>query len=76
MIAVVIVGGTPLTGGRGTIIGTAIATLFMSQLIQLVLTLGAPTATQMLIQAIAISVAAILGAVRGGKSRRKKSKGT
>lgn len=73
VIAVVIVGGTPLTGGRGTIIGTAIAALFMSQLIQLVLTLGAPTATQMLIQAIAISVAAILGAVRGGKSKRKKS---
>lgn len=76
VIAVVIVGGTPLTGGRGTIIGTAIAALFMSQLIQLVLTLGAPTATQMLIQAIAISVAAILGAVRGDKSKRKKPKGT
>ncbi|NQD42226.1 ABC transporter permease [Glutamicibacter halophytocola] len=73
VIAVVIVGGTPLTGGRGTIIGTAIAALFMSQLIQLVLTLGAPTATQMLIQAVAISVAAILGAVkRVGKNRSKK----
>lgn len=64
VIAVVIVGGTPLSGGRGTIIGTAIAALFMSQLVQLVLTLGAPTATQMLIQAVAITVAAILGALK------------
>lgn len=75
VIAVVIVGGTPLTGGRGTIVGTAISALFLSQLIQLVLTLGAPTATQMLIQAVAITVAAILGAVRHRglpTTRRKK----
>ncbi|MFJ2618628.1 ABC transporter permease [Glutamicibacter sp. NPDC087344] len=70
VIAVVIVGGTPLTGGRGTIVGTAIAALFMSQLIQLVLTLGAPTATQMLIQALAIAVAAVLGAVKLRQRRR------
>lgn len=69
VIAVVIVGGTPLAGGRGTIIGTAIAALFMSQLIQLVLTLGAPTATQMLIQAVAITVAAILGAFKPRRRR-------
>lgn len=69
VIAVVIVGGTPLTGGRGTIVGTAIAALFMSQLIQLVLTLGAPTATQMLIQAVAITVAAVLGALKIGPRR-------
>lgn len=61
VIAVVIVGGTPLTGGKGTVIGTAISALFLSQLIQLVLTLGAPTASQLLIQAIAIAVAAVLG---------------
>lgn len=69
VIAVVIVGGTPLTGGKGTIIGTAISALFLSQLIQLVLTLGAPTASQLLIQAIAIAVAAILGGLSSHKIR-------
>ncbi|MHC6229156.1 ABC transporter permease [Arthrobacter sp. MMS24-T111] len=69
VIAVVIVGGTPLTGGKGTIIGTAISALFLSQLIQLVLTLGAPTASQLLIQAVAIAVAAILGGVSSQKIR-------
>lgn len=69
VIAVVIVGGTPLTGGRGTIIGTAISALFLSQLIQLVLTLGAPTASQLLIQAVAIAVAAILGGLSSHRIR-------
>ena len=69
VIAVVIVGGTPLTGGKGTIIGTAISALFLSQLIQLVLTLGAPTASQLLIQAVAIAVAAILGGISSDKIR-------
>lgn len=69
VIAVVIVGGTPLSGGKGTIIGTAISALFLSQLIQLVLTLGAPTASQLLIQAIAIAVAAILGGISSNSIR-------
>lgn len=67
VIATVIVGGTPLSGGKGTIVGSAIAALFLSQLVQLVLTLGAPTSTQILIQAVAIAVAAILGGMSGGK---------
>lgn len=70
VIAVVIVGGTPLTGGKGTIIGTALSALFLSQLLQLVLTLGAPTASQLLIQAIAIAVAAVLGGIGSHKSRQ------
>lgn len=69
VIAVVIVGGTPLSGGRGTIIGTAISALFLSQLMQLVLTLGAPTASQMLIQAVAIAVAAVLGGLSSHRIR-------
>lgn len=73
VIAVVIVGGTPLSGGKGTIIGTAISALFLSQLLQLVLTLGAPTAAQMLIQAIAIAVAAVfVGLSRGGWGNKVK----
>ncbi|WP_159618650.1 ABC transporter permease [Arthrobacter zhaoguopingii] len=62
VIAAVIVGGTPLSGGRGTVIGSAIAALFLSHLVQVVLTLGAPTSSQLLIQAGAIAVATVLGA--------------
>lgn len=71
VIAVVIVGGTPLVGGKGTIVGSAIAALFMSQLVQLVLTIGAPTSIQMLIQAIAIAAAATLQGL-AVRVRRKK----
>jgi ribose transport system permease protein len=56
-IAAVVVGGTPLIGGRGTIVGTALGALFLSQLTQLVLSLGAPSSTQLLIQAAVIAVA-------------------
>ncbi|WP_431908644.1 ABC transporter permease [Amycolatopsis thermoflava] len=56
-IAAVVVGGTALTGGKGNIVGTAIGALFLSQLTQLVLSLGAPSSTQFLVQAIVIAVA-------------------
>jgi ribose transport system permease protein len=45
-IAAVVIGGTNLAGGRGRVIGTAIAALFLSQLNALVLAMGAPSATQ------------------------------
>jgi ribose transport system permease protein len=63
-IAAVIVGGTALTGGKGSIIASAIAALFLTQLVQLVLTLGAPSSIQLLIQAAAIAVAAALRGVQ------------
>ncbi|MDJ0415960.1 ABC transporter permease [Rhodococcus opacus] len=56
-IAAVVVGGTALTGGRGNIIGTAVGALFLSQLTQLVLSLGALSSTQFLVQAVVIAVA-------------------
>ena len=46
-----------LTGGRGNIIGTVVGALFLSQLTQLVLSLGAPSSIQLLIQALVIAVA-------------------
>ncbi len=75
VIAAVIVGGTPLSGGKGTVIGSAIAALFLSHLVQVVLTLGAPTSAQLLIQAGAIAVATVLGAFSwrgiGNRSRHR-----
>lgn len=56
-IAAVVVGGTPLTGGRGSVVASGIAALFITQLGQLVLALGADTSTQLLVQALAIVIA-------------------
>lgn len=56
-IAAVVVGGTPFTGGRGSVIASGIAALFMAQLSQLVLALGAGPAIQLLVQALAILLA-------------------
>ena len=56
-IAAVVVGGTPLTGGRGSVIASAAAALFLAQLSQLALSLGAPTSAQLLIQSACIVLA-------------------
>jgi ribose transport system permease protein len=56
-IAAVVVGGTPFTGGRGSVIASGVAALFMAQLGQMVLALGAGPATQLLVQAATIVVA-------------------
>jgi ribose transport system permease protein len=56
-IAAVVVGGTPFTGGRGSVVASGVAALFMSQLSQMVLTLGASSAQQILVTALAILLA-------------------
>jgi ribose transport system permease protein len=66
-IAAVVVGGTSLVGGKGNVIGTAVGALFLSQLSQLVLSLGAPSSTQLIIQAVVIAVA--VGAQAPGVQR-------
>jgi ribose transport system permease protein len=79
-IAAVAVGGTPFTGGRGSVVASAVAALFLAQLGQMVLALGAGTAVQLLIQVCAILGAAIirhvpdivrgLGVGQAGKARQ------
>jgi ribose transport system permease protein len=56
-IAAVVVGGTKFTGGKGSVVATAVAALFMAQLGQMVLALGAGPAMQLLVQACAILLA-------------------
>jgi len=56
-IAAVVVGGTPFTGGRGSVVASGAAALFMAQLGQMVLALGAGPAQQLLVQAVTIVVA-------------------
>ena len=53
-VAAVVLGGTSLLGGRGSVVASAVAALFFSQLDQFVLTSGAKDATHNLVQAAAL----------------------
>jgi ribose transport system permease protein len=55
-VAVVVLGGTSLLGGRGFPISTALAALFLRQLQQFVLALGVDTSVQTLVQAGALAL--------------------
>lgn len=79
IISAVIVGGAVLTGGRGSVIASAIAALFLSQVVQMVLTLGAPESVRLLVDALAIALASAVRIVPWGKllgRRQKASSGT
>jgi ribose transport system permease protein len=53
-VAAVVLGGTALSGGIGSVIATTGGALFMSQLGAIVLGIGLPTAAQQVLQALAI----------------------
>lgn len=53
-VAVVVLGGTSLLGGRGYPISTVIAAFFLNQLSQFALTVGVPFSAQTIIQALAL----------------------
>lgn len=59
-VAAVVLGGTSLLGGRGYLVESALAALFLTQLEQLVLALGASYAVQTLTQAVAFAVGVAL----------------
>ncbi|MFV0383646.1 ABC transporter permease [Paracoccus sp. (in: a-proteobacteria)] len=59
-IAAVVVGGTPFSGGRGSVIASGIAAVFMTQLGIMVLALGASSAVQLLVQALVIVLAVVI----------------
>ena len=65
-ISAVVIGGTALTGGRGSILATLAACLFLQQLSQVVYALGAPVSPQYIVEAGAITVSMMLraGSVR------------
>ncbi len=70
-VAAVVLGGTSLLGGRGNLVATAVAALFLSQLDQFVLALGVTYATRTLVQAAALAVGVALYTVNwGGLVRR------
>lgn len=53
-VAVVVLGGTSLMGGRGFPVSTAIAAFFLTQLGQFAITVGVPYSAQTIIQALAL----------------------
>jgi ribose transport system permease protein len=55
-IAAVVLGGTALGGGRGSVIGTAVGVLFLSQLEQVISALGAKTSVEYLIQGAIVAL--------------------
>jgi ribose transport system permease protein len=59
-IAAVVIGGTALTGGRGSVIGSVAGVLILTILYNLVLLLGFDVETQRIVKGFAIIVAVAL----------------
>jgi ribose transport system permease protein len=55
-IAAVVLGGTSLAGGAGSVVATAVGAVFLTQLEQVVLGMGAPASVQLLIQGSIIAL--------------------
>lgn len=68
-VAVVVLGGTSLLGGRGFPVSTVIAALFLRQLSQFALALGVPYSAQTLVQAAALAGGVALYSVNWGRVR-------
>lgn len=69
-IAAVVLGGTALTGGRGSLVGTALGALFLAQLNQLVQTFTSLTAVQNVVQALIIGIGIVAQLQLGGSRAR------
>jgi ribose transport system permease protein len=74
-VAAVVLGGTSLLGGRGFLVPTAIAAVFLSQLDQFVLALGVSFAIRTLVEAAALTVGVALYSLDWSVVRRRLSSG-
>jgi ribose transport system permease protein len=74
-VAAVVLGGTSLLGGRGNLVATAMAALFLTQLDQFVLALGVNFAVKTLVQAAAFAIGVALYTIDWGALRRRFSPG-
>ena len=66
-ITVVVLGGTSLLGGAGSVAATAVGAIFLTQLQQVTIGMGASTAAQFIIQAAIIALGMALRLVHWGK---------
>lgn len=69
-IAVVVLGGTSLLGGRGYPVATFIAAIFLNQLSQFALAIGVPYSGQTIIQALALGFGIAIYSVQWTKKKR------
>jgi ribose transport system permease protein len=72
-IAAVVLAGNALTGGQLKVGAIAVAALFLTQLNQVVLSMGAPTSLQLLIQSAALVIAVSGHLLKRALSRRRAS---
>jgi ribose transport system permease protein len=70
-VAVVVLGGTSLLGGRGFPVATVVAAIFLGQLDQFVLALGVPFAVRTLVQAAALAIGVAIYTVNWAKIRSR-----
>jgi ribose transport system permease protein len=70
-VAVVVLGGTSLLGGRGFPISTVIAAFFLNQLSQFALAIGVPYSAQTIIQALALGFGIGVYSVRWTRNSTK-----
>jgi ribose transport system permease protein len=70
-VAAVVLGGTSLLGGRGSLVASALAGLFLTQLQQYVLALGETYAVQTLVQAAALAIGVALYSVNWKRLRSR-----
>ncbi|HAX04535.1 MAG TPA: ABC transporter permease, partial [Acidimicrobiaceae bacterium] len=70
-VAVVVLGGTSLLGGRGFPLATVLAALFLRQLDQFVLALGVPYAVRTLVQAAAFIIGVAIYTIDWREVRRR-----
>jgi ribose transport system permease protein len=68
-IAAVVLGGTSLAGGSGSVIATAAGALFLTQLEQVVLGMGAPSSVQLVIQGSIIALGMAVRTAPWGRVR-------
>jgi ribose transport system permease protein len=70
-IAAVVLGGTSLAGGNGSVIATAAGALFLTQLQLVVRGMGAPASTQLIIQGLIIGIGMAARTVHWGALVRR-----
>ena len=60
-VAAVVLGGTALSGGRGSVVGSVLGALIIGLISSLVFYVGTPSQWQNLVQGLAILLALMLG---------------
>ena len=69
-VAAVVLGGTSLLGGAGSVVATAGGALFLTQLQQLILTTDVSSGVSLLVQAAAIAAGVAIHSISSGRLRQ------